>query len=608
MNTTNKQNIRNFSIIAHIDHGKTTLTDRLLQSTSTISEREFHERLMDSNPIEQERGITIKMAPVRMSYKDPDTNKHYQFNLIDTPGHVDFSYEVSRSLAACEGVLLVIDATQGIQAQTLANYEKAKALNLKIIPVINKIDLPAADAEAVILEVMETFEISDEQMVAVSAKTGEGVENLLQVIANKIPPPNIQVDPPVEQQDPRGLVITSIYDPHLGVIAYVRMVDGQLVANQSLQLINSGVKFTPTQIGYFAPDRREIECLQAGEVGFIATGLKDVADVQVGDTITTALAANKGTVTPLPGYQSPLPMVYLDLYPTDGDDFVLLQDALDKLRLHDAALQFSGTYSKALGNGMRVGFLGVLHAEIVQERLEREFDLDLVATAPSVSHEVVLTSGEIELIHHASEYPDPSLLREIREPITRSVIFTPREYLGSIIQLAEEHRGRLQEVLDVGARVRAVFRIPLAELIVNFHDQLKSVSSGFASLEYTVEGFEPVNAVRLDILVHGEPVEALSQIVVRDQAEQIGRTVAKKLKEVIPRQQFEVPIQAAIGGKIVARETIKSFRKDVTAKLYGGDRTRRDKLLQKQKAGKKRMKEIGNVEIPQEAFMAVLER
>lgn len=608
--TTDLSKIRNFSIIAHIDHGKTTLTDRLLQSTSTISDREFHERLMDSNPIEQERGITIKMAPVRMHYTDPDSKKQYQFNLIDTPGHVDFSYEVSRSLAACEGVLLVIDATQGIQAQTLANYEKAKALNLKIIPVINKIDLPAADVESTVLEVMETFEISDEQMVSVSAKTGENVDQLLQTIAREIPAPepSRQLSDPTLDSIPRGLVFTSIYDAHLGVIAYVRMIDGDLTINQPLQLVNNATKFTPTQIGYFSPTRKEIDFLREGEVGFLATGLKDVADVQVGETVTTAAAANKDKVKPLPGYQSPMPMVYLDLYPTDGDDFVLLQDALEKLRLHDAALQFSGTYSKALGNGMRVGFLGVLHAEIVQERLEREFDLDLVATAPSVSHEVEMTDGTQDIIHHASEYPDPSLLQQIREPMTKSVIFTPREYLGSIIQLSEEHRGRLQEVIDVGARVRAVFKIPLAELIVNFHDQLKSVSSGFASLEYTLTGYEPVDAVRLDIMVHGEVVEALSQIVVREQADQIGRTVAKKLKEVIPRQQFEVPIQAAIGGKIIARETIKAYRKDVTAKLYGGDRTRRDKLLKKQKAGKKRMKDVGSVSIPQEAFMAVLER
>lgn len=612
--TNSKCQIRNFSIIAHIDHGKTTLTDRLLQMTNTISDREFRERLMDSNPIERERGITIKMAPVRMDWIHPQTGQQYQFNLIDTPGHVDFSYEVSRSLAACEGVLLVIDATQGIQAQTLANYEKAKALGLKVIPVINKIDLPAADIENTILEVMDTFEISDEQMVSVSAKTGENVEQLLVAIAEQIPQPGEfakQTQSELAKLPPQALVFTSLYDAHLGVIAYVRLKQGTLEANQSLQFINNRERFSPSEVGFFAPNRRWVERLLPGEVGYLATGLKDVAQAQVGDTVTTNLAIKSGGVEALSGYQSPQPMVYLDLYPTDGDDFVLLQDALDKLRMHDAALQYAGTHSVALGNGMRIGFLGVLHAEIVQERLEREFNLDLIATAPSVPYEVIIKSGgesQLEMIHHASEYPDPSILEEIREPMTQAVIFTPRSYLGSVMQLVQEHRGELLEVVDKGARVRAKFKIPLAELIVNFHDQLKSVSSGFASLEYKITGYEVVDAVRIDILVHGEPVEALSQMVVREQAHEIGKIVAKKLKETIPRQQFEVPIQAAIGGKIIARETIKAYRKDVTAKLYGGDRTRRDKLLKKQKAGKARMKDIGQVQIPQEAFMAVLER
>ncbi len=596
-----KQSIRNFSIIAHIDHGKTTLTDRLLQSTNTIGDRDFSERLMDSNPIEKERGITIKMAPVRMQWTDPRTNKEYELNLIDTPGHVDFSYEVSRSLAAAEGVLLVVDATQGVQAQTLANFEKAKNLNLKIIPVINKIDLPAADAESVSLELMETFGFEEDEIVAVSAKTGLHVEKVLEAIVDHIPETPQEIDKPT-----RALVFTSLYDLHQGVIAYVRVIEGELKKGDSLTLLANHQKFTPTEIGFFGPDRRPVQSLRAGEVGYIATGLKDVALVQVGDTVTQSSSVEK--VTPLPGYQQPQPMVYMDLYPTSGDDFFLLQEALNKLRLHDAALQFVGTHSQALGNGMRVGFLGVLHAEIVQERLEREFDLDLVATAPSVPYEVVLSSGEVKIIHHASEYPDPSQVRDIREPMTLATIFTPRQYLGSVMQMAEDHRGRLQEVVDVGTRVRAVFTIPLMELIVNFHDQLKSISSGFASLEYVVTGYQPVNAVKLNILVHGEEVEALSQMVVREQAEYIGRTVAKRLKETIPRQQFEVPIQAAIGGKVIARETIRSYRKDVTAKLYGGDRTRRDKLLKKQKAGKERMKEIGNVQIPQAAFMAVLER
>jgi len=592
--------IRNFSIIAHIDHGKTTLTDRLLQATSTIGVREFSERLMDSNPIEQERGITIKMAPVRMNWQDPRTNKQYQLNLIDTPGHVDFSYEVSRSLAAAEGVLLVVDATQGIQAQTLANYEKAKALNLKVIPVVNKIDLPAADVESVTLELMETFGFDESDMVEVSAKSGLNVDRLLEVIVDKIP----EAPEPVEQAA-RALVFTSLYDVHQGVIAYVRVIEGEL-RRAPLFLLANHHKFSPTEIGFFGPDRRSVESLKAGEVGYIATGLKDVAMVQVGDTITQASNADK--VKPLPGYKIPQPMVYLDLYPTNGDEFILLQEAINKLRLHDAALQFTGTHSTALGNGMRVGFLGVLHAEIVQERLEREFDLDLVATAPSVPYEVLLTDHRTVVLHHASEYPDPSQVLELREPITNATIFTPRQYLGTVMQLVEDHRGRLQEVADVGTRVKAVFKIPLMELIVNFHDQLKSVSSGFASLEYVITGYESVSAVKLNIMVHGEEVEALSQIVVREQADKIARAVTKRLKETIPRQQFEIPIQAAIGGKIIARETVKSYRKDVTAKLYGGDKTRREKLLKKQKAGKQRMKEIGQVQIPQSAFMAVLKR
>lgn len=608
-----KTQTRNFSIIAHIDHGKTTLTDRLLQQTGTISERDSRDRLMDSNPIEQERGITIKMAPVRMRWTDPRSvgqdpknpqGIEYQLNLIDTPGHVDFSYEVSRSLNACEGVLLVVDATQGIQAQTLANYEKAKAQNLKIIPVINKIDLPAADVESVTLELMETLGFHEDEMVAVSAKSGVNIQGLLETIVDHIPPP---LQEETEDKPLKALVFTSLYDVHQGVIAYVRVVQGVL-RQENLTLLSNLQKINPTEIGYFIPTRHAVKELRAGEVGYLATGLKDVGLVNVGDTLTTAIAAATNLVEPLPGYHPPQPMVYLEIYPTDGDDFVLLKEAMGKLKLHDAALQFTGTHSKALGNGLRVGFLGILHYEIVQERLEREFDLELIATAPTVPYELEMRDGSDFMIYHASEMPDPSNIMQIKEPMTRSVIFTPRDYLGAVLQLVEGHRGKLQEVHDVGTRVKAVFTIPLSELIVNFHDQLKSVSSGFASLEYDVTSYEPVDAVKLTILVHTDAVEALSQIVVRSQAEYIGRAITAKLKETIPRHNFEIPIQAAIGGKIVARETVKAYRKDVTAKLYGGDRTRRDKLLKKQKAGKQRMKEIGNVQLPQEAFLAVLER
>ena len=580
---------------------------------------------MDSNPIEQERGITIKLAPVRMEWPDERTGEVVQLNLIDTPGHVDFSYEVSRSLAACEGVLLVVDATQGVQAQTLANYEKAKALGLKIIPVLNKIDLPVADVESVTLELMETLGFEEEDIVAVSAKTGQNIDHILDTLVARLPDSPQITDAPL-----RALVFTSLYDTHQGVIAYVRVMQGEM-KRESLMLMAEHQRFTPTEIGFFGPDRRPVTSLKAGEVGYIATGMKDVSLVKVGDTITQAHTVD--LVEPLPGYKEPQPMVYLEYYPIDGDDFMLLTDALNKLKLHDAALQYQGVHSYALGNGMRVGFLGILHAEIVQERLEREFGLEMVATSPSVPYEVKIRNytsstdsdandtssdshgekreagshGRVR-VNNASELPDPSMIESLYEPMTRSTIFTPRNYLGAVMQLCEARRGRLLEVIDVGTRVRAVYEIPLAELIVNFHDALKSVTSGFASLEYEVTGYEHVDAVKLSIMVQHEEIEALSQIVVRDQAESIGRAITRKLKEVIPRQQFEMPIQASIGGKIVARETVKAFRKDVTAKLYGGDQTRKDKLLKKQKKGKARMKEIGRVSLPQEAFMAVLER
>mgnify|MGYP000479083412 CR=1 FL=1 len=586
--------IRNFSIIAHIDHGKTTLTDRLLQLTHTVSQRDFTERLMDSNPIEKERGITIKLAPVRMEYNGSI------LNLIDTPGHVDFGYEVSRSLAACEGALLVVDATQGIQAQTLSNYEKAKELGLDIIPVINKIDLPSADVDAVMLELMEIFGIDEKRIVAVSAKTGLNTEALLDAVIEHIRPPQGKKDLPL-----RALVFTSHFDQHKGVIAYVRVVDGVL-NKQKLQLMATKASFLPGEVGVFTPSMTPTDTLQAGEVGYICTGLKEVTLVTVGDTITSAADVDK--VEHLPGYKEPLPMVYMEIYPIDGDDFVLLQDAMSKLVLHDAALQFSGTHSLALGNGLRVGFLGILHAEIVRERLEREFDLELIATSPSVTYQIEQTDGTKMLVKTPADMPDPASIKQIKEPITLATLFTPKEYLGAVMQLAEEHRGKMLSMQDVGTRVRIEYELPLAEIIVHFHDHLKSVSSGFASLEYEVQDYTPVDAVKLNVIIQHEQIDALSVIVVRDRAEQIGRDLVKKLKEVVPRQQFEVPIQVAIGGKVVARETVKAYRKDVTAHLYGGDNTRRQKLLKKQAKGKKRLKEIGKVQLNQEAFMAVLER
>ena len=549
---------------------------------------------MDSNPIEKERGITIKLAPVRMEHNG------YILNLIDTPGHVDFGYEVSRSLAACEGALLVVDATQGIQAQTLSNYEKARDLGLDIIPVINKIDLPSADVDAVTLELMEIFGIDEKRIVSVSAKTGLNTEALLEAVIKHIRPPQGSKEKPL-----RALVFTSHFDQHKGVIAYIRVVDGVL-NKQKLQLMATKANFLPGEVGVFTPNMTPTDSLQAGEVGYVCTGLKDVTLVTVGDTITSS--SDAGKVEHLPGYKEPLPMVYMEIYPIDGDDFVLLQDAMSKLVLHDAALRFGGTHSLALGNGLRVGFLGILHAEIVRERLEREFNLELIATSPSVTYQVEQTNGTQMLVKTPADMPDPATIKQIKEPITHATLFTPKDYLGAVMQLTEDYRGKLLSMQDVGTRVRTEYELPLAEIIVHFHDHLKSVSSGFASLEYEVKDYTPVDAVKLNVVIQHEQIDALSVIVVRDKAEQIGRDLVKKLKEVVPRQQFEVPIQVAIGGKVIARETIKAYRKDVTAHLYGGDNTRRQKLLKKQAKGKKRLKEIGKVQLNQEAFMAVLER
>jgi GTP-binding protein LepA len=590
--------IRNFSIIAHIDHGKTTLTDCFLKLTHTVTDQQFRERMMDSNPIERERGITIKLAPVRMEYSLDGQN--YLLNLIDTPGHVDFGYEVSRSLAACEGVLLVVDATQGVQAQTLTNYEKAKELGLKIIPVINKIDLASADLDSVILECMEAFEVEESEIVAVSAKTGQNIEALLKAVIERIPPPAGEVEQPL-----RALVITSQFDQHRGALAYVRVVDGVL-SKQTLGLLFSGTTFNPVEIGVFTPAMKLVDELKTGEVGYVATGLKDIRQLKVGDTVTTI--AGLKTITPLPGYREPTPMVYMELYPVDGDDFTLLQDGAAKLTLRDAALQYTGTHSSALGNGLRMGFLGILHAEIVLERLEREFELDLIATAPTVTYQIITTAGDELWVHTPSEMPDPSQIEEIREPMAQAVIFSPELYVSPIMKLVRERRGELRQTHFIGKRARIEITVPLAEIITDFHDTLKSLTAGFASLEYSLAGFQPADAVKVSVLLNHEVVEPLSFISVKDQAEQRARTLVTKLKEVIPRQMFEVPIQAAIGGTVIARETLKAFRKDVTAKLYGGDVTRRQKLLKKQAKGKKKMKQLGKVELNQEAFLAILKK
>lgn len=606
----NLDHIRNFSIIAHIDHGKTTLTDSLLHLTNTVSKQEKRERIMDSNPIEQEKGVTIKLAPVRMNYeyrgKEQEKHGRYVLNLIDTPGHVDFGYEVSRSLAACEGALLLIDASQGVQAQTLANFEKAKALGLKIIPVINKIDLPSADVDQAILEIMDLLEIQDEaDILKVSAKTNLNIESILEAVVERIPAPAGDLNQPL-----RAMVITSLFDNHQGAIAYVRIVDGELTKTP-LHLLSTKTSFSPVEIGFFTPERTKQPSLKAGEVGYVSTGMKDLQDLKVGDTVT--LTSEKDAVRPLPGYKEPTPMVFMELYPIDANDYTALKDAFEKLSLHDSALKSRATHSIALGNGLRVGFLGIFHAEIVRERLTREFDLDLIATAPSVTYQVVTKKGnegsnpaEPLIINTPAEFPDPSIIEQIEEPITKATIFTPKEYISQIYKLAREKRGRLLNTIHSGTRVRLEYEIPLAELITDFHDLLKSATSGFASLEYELSGFRPIDAVKVDILINKEPIEALSFIAVKDFAEQKGRSLVKKLKEVVPRQMFEVPIQAALGGKIIARETLKAFRKDVTAKLYGGDVTRRKKLLTKQAKGKKKMKSIGKVQLNQETFLAVL--
>lgn len=597
--------IRNFSIVAHIDHGKTTLTDRLLLKTGTISEREFHEQLLDSNPIERERGITIKMAPVRMHYQLPKTLAHKYgeaeaiLHLIDTPGHVDFSYEVSRSLNAVEGVILLVDATQGIQAQTLSHYDQAVAQKLAIIPVLNKVDMINADVDGVTLELMEAFNFSEAEIVRVSAKTGEGVDQLFENIIERIPAPSQGVNKPF-----RALIFTSMYDTHKGVVAAVRLRDGRVTAKTKLKMIATSKVFEPQEIGVYTPKMQPVAGLLAGEVGYIATGLKSLVEAQVGDTVIEA-----GTeAAALPGYKPPQLMVYMDFYPIDGDDYQNLVDGVEKLKLHDSALNFTPTHSLALGNGLRMGFLGVLHADVVRERLSREYGLELITTVPTVRYEVTKADGQTVIVKNAAELPDPSQIREIREPMTLLHIYTPKASVGGVMALAEDHRGKMITMEYIGERAKISYRIPLAEIIVTFFDELKSISSGFASLDYTITGYEPVRAVKLTVLINKEPVEAFSQIVVEEKALEIGKRLTQKLSLVIPRQLFPIPIQAAVGGQILARETVKAFRKDVTAKLYGGDVTRRMKLLSKQKKGKERRAVFGKVDIPQEAFMEVLKK
>ena len=596
---TDQAHIRNFCIIAHIDHGKSTLADRLLEFTGTVSKREMMEQTLDQMDLEREKGITIKAQAVRMLYTALN-GEQYELNLIDTPGHVDFTYEVSRSLAACEGALLVIDSTQGVEAQTLANLYLAVEADLSIIPVINKIDLPSAEPERVKQEVEDVIGLPQEECILASAKEGIGTREILEAIIKRMPAPVGDA-----QRPPRALVFDSHYDSYKGVIAYVRMIDGELRENEKVVMMATGSTTEILEAGFFHPRLISSKTLTTGEVGYIATGFKNVKDCRVGDTITIPSAL--GVVEALPGYKPAKPMVFAGIYPVEGNDYPLLRDALDRLKLNDAALFYEPETSNALGFGFRCGFLGLLHMEIIQERIEREYNLDILATAPSVEYYVIRDSGELLKIDNPSEMPDPGSIEKIEEPVMDISLFTPSRYIGTIMDLVTTRRGTFKELKYIEAeRVLMTYKIPLAELITDFHDQLKSRTQGYASLDYSYGGYLEADLVKLDILVNGIPVDALSLILHRDKAYNLGRSLTERLRKLIPRQLFEVPIQAAIGSRVIARETVKAMRKDVLAKCYGGDITRKRKLLEKQKEGKKRMKMVGSVEIPQEAFMAIL--
>src|SRR5690348_10602402 len=583
--------IRNFSIIAHIDHGKSTLADRILQATDTVAARDMRDQLLDSMDLERERGITIKAQAVRVQWKG------YELNLIDTPGHVDFTYEVSRSLQACEGALLVVDAAQGIEAQTLANAYLAIENNLEIVPVVNKIDLPAADPDGAAAEVADLIGDDAANVLRISAKTGQGVDAVLDAIVARIPAPAGEPDAPS-----RALIFDSSYDQYRGVVAFVRVVDGVFRPREHLRAMALGTRFEAQEIGYMSPSMRPVQELQAGEVGYVITGLKDVSELRVGDTLT---AEKRAASAPLPGYKDVKPMVFAGLFPTESDDYPELRDALEKLKLNDAALFYEPETSQALGFGFRCGFLGLLHMEIVRERLEREFDLDLLVTAPNVAYRVKPLNGEWVEVHTPADLPDS--FDEVEEPYVKASIIVPKEFVGTVMELNNDRRGKFDHMEYLSPeRVHLTYELPLAEIVLDYHDQLKSRTRGYASFDYDTSGFRPGNLARVDILVGGEPVDALSLIVHRKFAYDRGRLLVDKLREEIPRQMFDIPIQAAIGSRVIARETVKAKRKDVLAKCYGGDITRKRKLLEKQKAGKKRMKQVGAVEVPQEAFLAVL--
>ncbi|MGK0297849.1 MAG: GTP-binding protein LepA [Gammaproteobacteria bacterium] len=589
--------IRNFSIIAHIDHGKSTLADRLIQICGGLTEREMSNQVLDSMDIEKERGITIKAQSVSLDYKSSD-GKIYKLNLIDTPGHVDFSYEVSRSLSACEGALLVVDAAQGVEAQSVANCFTALEHNLEILPVINKIDLPSADSEKVITEIEEIIGLDATEALLVSAKTGQGVPELLEAIVNKIPPPNGNRD-----ESLRALIIDSWFDNYLGVVSLVRVVDGSVTVGDKIKIISTGILYQIDELGIFTPKRTPKKILNAGEVGYIVAGIKAIHGAPVGDTITSSV--NPST-TQLSGFQKIKPRVFAGLFPVDSNEYEDLREAIDKLNLNDAALFSEPETSQALGFGFRCGFLGMLHLEIVQERLEREYGLNLITTAPTVIYEVNLTSGETIYIDNPSKLPQLDKVNEIREPIINADILVPQEYLGNVITLCIEKRGNQKKLHYVGKQISLTFELPMSEVVLDFFDRLKSVSRGYASFDYQFSRYQTASLVKLDILINNERVDALSSIVHRDHADRRGRDLASKMKEFIPRQMYEVAIQAAIGAKIISRENVKALRKNVTAKCYGGDISRKRKLLEKQKAGKKRMKQFGSIEIPQSAFMAIL--
>ncbi len=592
------ENIRNFCIIAHVDHGKSTLADRMLQLTGTISDREMTEQVLDTMDLEREKGVTIKASAVRMEYA-AQNGKRYEFNLIDTPGHVDFNYEVSRALYACEGAVLVVDATQGIEAQTLANLYLALDANLVIIPVINKIDLPSAMVDTVKNDIAQLLGTPEDEIIAISAKAGTNVAQVLEAVAARVPPPTREIDKPL-----RALIFDSHYDSYKGVIAYVRVFDGRAAREDKLMMMANGVKVQPVEIGVFSPNMIPIAALEAGDVGYVATGLKTISECRVGDTIT--LAATPAAKA-LPGYRQAKPMVYAGVYPTDGEDYANLKDALEKLQLNDASLVYEPETSEALNFGFRCGFLGLFHMEIIQERLEREYDLDVVFTAPSVEYEVQLVTGESLLIDSPADLPDESQIAEILEPWMQLEIFTPTEYYGVVMELIKRKRGVFMDQDYPSAnRVQLSFEIPLSEIIVDFFDLLKSGTRGYASMDYHFLGYRAGSLVKLEILLNNETVDALTAIVHKNDAYHKGQALVSKLKEIIPRQLFVIPIQAYAQGRVISRANVKALRKDVLAKCYGGDITRKKKLLEKQKKGKKRMKMVGSVEIPQEAFMAIL--